>query len=122
MLPTARTAKLTIQELADETLVLDHETGKAHCLNPAAALVWRRCDGQTCPAQLGQQLDMPEAVVELALEQLHRRKLLEGPAPLLARRDVLRKLAAAAVLLPAIMSITAPTAMAAVSNPCVGKK
>jgi hypothetical protein len=130
MLPAARTDKLTVQELADETLDFDHETGKAHCLNRTAGLVWKHCDGRTSPAELARRLGVPEAAVELALEQLQRRRLLqvsfekpreEGGR---SRRDALRKLVRAAVLLPAIMTITAPVALAQASpaaNQCAGQ-
>jgi hypothetical protein len=120
MYPAARTQKLTIQELTDETLVFDHETGKAHCLNRTAALVWNHCDGQTSPAELSRRLGVAEAAVELALEQLQRRGLLDSSVLPMSpgRRDALRKLVAAAALLPAIMTITAPAAMAQTSPQC----
>lgn len=121
MLPLARTENLTVQELGAETLVFDHETGKAHNLNPAAAMVWKHCDGQSSPAQLARRLDLPPAAVSLALEQLHRRKLMQGAPEQLSvdairsRRAALRKLAVAAAVIPAIMTITAPAAMAQAS-------
>jgi hypothetical protein len=124
MFPAARTHQLTIKELPDETLVFDHENGKAHCLNRTASLVWKLCDGQTSLADLAERSGVPEVAVGLALEQLQRRRLLQGPVEGLAeekrrsRRDVLKKLAAAAVALPVIMTISAPVAHAAVSGGC----
>ena len=47
MLPHARVNELIVRELPEETLVYDQKHDKAHCLNRAAALVWRHCDGQT---------------------------------------------------------------------------
>ena len=117
MRPSARTEKLTVQELPDETLVFDHETGKAHCLNRIAGEVWKHCDGNTDAAELAARLSVPADSVALALEQLDRRKLLVSEAPLPARRDALRKLVAAAVMLPAIMTIAAPSALAQASAP-----
>lgn len=79
--PIARTEKLTIRQLPDETLVYDHQTGKGHCLNPIAALVWKQCDGTATVAELAGRIGQPAAVVESALEQLSRRDLLVQPAP-----------------------------------------
>lgn len=119
-----------VQELPEETLVYDLERDRAHCLNRAAALVWRHCDGRTTPRDLARLLQsevgLPndEAVVHLALERLARVHLLEGPVPRppalghYTRRDVLRRLGAAAglaILLPAVQSIVAPEAAQAAS-------
>ena len=46
-LPRARIDGLVIKELPNETLVYDLERDEAHCLNQAAALVWKHCDGKT---------------------------------------------------------------------------
>jgi Coenzyme PQQ synthesis protein D (PqqD) len=125
MHPRARQDRLTIRELPDETLVFDHQRNKAHCLNRTVALVWRHCDGQRDVAELTRKLhemhhvSADEALVGLALEQLGSRQLLEQPVePLagparLSRRDVLKKLALAAVAMPLVMTITAPNARAA---------
>jgi hypothetical protein len=120
MLPTARKDKLTIQQLPDETLVFDHEHSKAHCLNPIASRVWKACDGRTSLAKLARRLELPEAAVGLALEQLDRRHLLQSSVRNLSaekrrsRRDLLRKIALAA--LPVIMTITVPRAAQAASQ------
>jgi len=120
--PHARKEKLTIRDLPDETLVYDLERHKAHCLNATAALVWKHCDGKTPLEKLArilkdaQNLPAPEAAVSLALEQLNRRHLLqETMEPIfgtqrLSRREALKKVAATAVALPLIMTITAPLA------------
>jgi hypothetical protein len=130
MLPRARRDRLTVRELAEETLVYDAERDKAHCLNRASALVWRHCDGKTTVAGLAcilhQSLGVPqaEAAAHLALEQLSRRGLLQQPLPplsaaeRLSRRDALRKLVVAAVALPLALTITAPQARAAASLTC----
>jgi hypothetical protein len=125
-LPQARQDKLTVRQLPDETLVYDHLTKKAHCLNQTAGLVWKHCDGNTTVAELSvmlhRELDVPasEALVYLTLEKLARRKLLETvPDVRRGRRDMLRKLAVAA--LPFIMTVAAPRANAAASKPaCPG--
>ena len=129
MTPRARTDGLLIQDLPEETLVYDLARHRAHCLNRTAALVWRHCDGKTGVADLtrvvARETGLPadEAVVWLALGRLARARLLEGPmAPPQgarpSRREVLRKLGAAAglaVLLPAVHSIVAPDAAQAAS-------
>jgi hypothetical protein len=126
LLPKARQDKLTVRELPDETLIYDHAAAKAHCLNQTAGLVWKHCDGQMTVAELAvmlqRELSAPagEALVHLALEQLSRRRLLE-PLPAetadvrQSRRRVLRKLGVALAALPAIMTLTAPTAAQAAS-------
>ncbi len=125
MQPKARQEKLTVRDLPDETLVFDHARNKAHCLNRIVALVWQHCDGKTSVADLArmlnEKLSIPaeESVVGLALEQLGSRHLLEQTVEPLAgfarltRRDVLKKLALAAVAMPLVMTITAPNARAA---------
>jgi hypothetical protein len=130
-LPLRREADLIVRDLAGETLVYDRERHKAHCLNHAAALVWRHCDGHTSVAQLAalvlQECNGPadEGVVWLALHQLQKARLLQGPmqspadAPGFSRRDLVRKLGVAAAV-PIVMSILAPTAMAAASDTCTG--
>ncbi len=128
MNPQARKDKLTVRELPDETLVYDLERHKAHCLNATCALVWKHCDGRTSLAGLARlvqenlHIAQGEAVVQLALEQLSRRHLLEEQVePLteearLSRRAVLRRLALTAVALPLAMTIAAPKAHAQISK------
>jgi hypothetical protein len=109
--------------LPDELLVYDLERHKAHCLNQTAALVWRHCDGQTSVAEmvciLAEEMKtaVPDAVVWLALHQLGKAHLLsdrvDGPGgdARLSRRETMRRLGwAAAVALPVVTSIVAPTA------------
>ena len=125
--PLARTADLTVENLPDETLVFDHRTNKAHCLNRTTVIVWKGCDGRTDLAGLGRLIERElginggAVVVQLALEQLASRHLLEetvehgSPAQRRSRREVLKKLAAV-VTLPAILTVAAPRANAAGSN------
>jgi hypothetical protein len=130
--PHARKEKLTIRDLPDETLVYDLERHKAHCLNATAALVWKHCDGKTPLEKLAQILQetqnvpAPEAAVSLALEQLNRRYLLQGSIdPVsgpqrLSRREALKKVAATAIALPLVMTISAPLARVNASAELVG--
>jgi hypothetical protein len=126
-LPQARTEGLVIRELDDETLVYDTERDEAHCLNQTAALVWESCDGRTTAAQAAQSLQskldasVDQDLVWLAVKQLQRFHLVEASAkaPAVSRRDLVLKYAPAALVLPVIMSITAPTpAGAATPPPC----
>lgn len=125
--PEARTDDVLVEDVDGETLVYDLESHDAHCLNPTAALVWRRCDGRTTVrdmvpllAQVG--LPEDESLVWMALNRLEKAGLIgsvEIPEPKSAfsRKEVLRVLgtAAIAVLLPVVTSVVAPTAAAAAS-------
>jgi hypothetical protein len=127
MVPKARTHDLIVEHLPGEVLAYDLHTNKAHCLNPVAAFVWERCDGRTSFAELSAQLRDylkvadADAALDLALEQLSSRRLLEEPVTALsesarmARRDALRKLVIALVALPVIMTVTAKKAQAQAS-------
>ncbi len=128
-LPVARRANLIVKELPDETLIYDLDSDEAHCLNQTAALVWENCDGRTTIAQLVELLCketgalVTDEVVWLALGQLEEFHLLESapprPEPLahLSRRQLVRTIGATLVL-PAIISIVAPTAQAQTSPGC----
>lgn len=130
VLPLARTDQLVVQELPDEVLVYDLKRHAAHCLNKASAEVWRRCDGRTTVAEmtrrLGREFDAPvdEDVVWLALGQLRKYHLLaEGSASApqlkVSRRDLVRKYLPAALAIPLILSVPAPTPAQALSK-CPG--
>src|ERR1700719_830964 len=103
MLARRREDGLIVREVDGETLVYDRRRHKAHCLNRAAALVWRQCDGTTSVAELAKllhehlQIPVDEAVVWLALDRLARAHLLaervERAEPeRFSRRDLARKL------------------------------
>src|SRR5579862_8283281 len=85
--PTARAKDLLIEEVGGELLVYDTLKNRAHCLNQSAAAVWKHCDGQRTIAELARHL-FPglapvsgEQVVNLAIERLRKRNLIEGVAP-----------------------------------------
>ena|ERR1700730_7301408 len=127
-LPRSRTHGLVIRELDDETLVYDTERDEAYCLNQTAALVWQQCDGKTTAAQavrsLQNKLDLSVDIdfVWLAIKQLRRYHLVAGTmkSPSVLRRDLVLKYAPAALALPVIISITAPTPAQAATcgQPC----
>ena len=97
-------------------------------LNPLAARVYALSDGgrsvSDIVTELGRDpaLAVDEGVVRLALGQLGAAGLLQGAIPpAVDRRDAIKKVAvvAAAVALPVVVSIAAPTpAMAASGGTC----
>ena len=125
--PKARCKGIITKEVDGELLIYDRERDKAHCLNLTAALIWKNSDGLHTIHELacvvGRELDITidEAVIQLALKQLDRDHLLETSNAAtqlptdLSRRAVVRRLGVAAVLLPLITTISAPTALANVS-------
>lgn len=134
--PQMRKQGLVIDDLPDEVLVYDLERDQAHCLNRTAALVWRCCDGSTSAPEIARrlkvELDAPfkEELVWLALDQLEKLHLLEHSISIpsqftrLSRRQMIRNLGlAAAIAVPVVTSIVAPTAVQAATctlsgNPC----
>lgn len=122
-MPRARKTGLIVKEVDGEILIYDQERNKAHCLNPTAAKIWKYCDGQTtlaaAGASLSRELDAPvdETLVQYAVDQFAADHLLETevgmPAfmiPGLNRRQMVRTLGlAAAVAVPLVTSIIAPT-------------
>lgn len=122
--PQARQDGIVVRELPDEVLVYDLERHKAHCLNSTAAAVWRYCDGETSPHEMGFRLardfstPVDEDVVWLALHDLGQLGLLENPIVRptgLSRAQLLRRVGVvtAAIALPAAFSLAVPTAGAA---------
>ncbi len=122
-LPRAHQDGVLATNVGDEVVVYDSRDHSGHCLNPPAAMVWSHLDGQTSMdemvARLQKDLDAAanEDVVWLALKELDRAHLLEGPLEIpaardLSRRSMLRRMGVAAgagaVLLPVISSIVAP--------------
>jgi hypothetical protein len=121
MKPEMRRSGLLLRELVDELVVYDSAQHRAHCLNRTAALVFRNADGTRTLDALAHLVDPtggPEAetAMRLALEQLASAGLLEGELPVapalsgMTRREVARRVGiAAAILLPAVATIVAPT-------------
>ena len=122
--PLARTDALIVKEFADETLVYDLTTDKAHCLNLTAARVWKGCNGERTVAELCELIEaetgtsVKQEMVWLALDQLENFRLLSD-APVrsfqltgMSRRNLVKRIGIAALALPVIISITAPPAQA----------
>jgi hypothetical protein len=127
VIPLARKKGLIVKEVADEVLVYDLDRNKAHCLNPAAALIWEHCDGKKGIDEIATRvasatgMSADREVVLLALTQLGKAGLLEGEtlrvdrASGLSRRDLIKRIGVAAVAVPLVTSILAPTASATTS-------
>lgn len=122
-LPLARQSSLVVKEVDDETLIYDKEADVAHCLNSTAAQVWKNCNGETTVGEIAQRLGsapgtaVDENVVWLALEQLQKFKLLQEPLDKpamflsgVSRRQAIRALGLAAIVLPMVTTIVVPTA------------
>jgi Coenzyme PQQ synthesis protein D (PqqD) len=131
--PRARLDCLT-REFGDEVLVYDRERNVGHCLNATAAATWKLCDGKKSTSELAKiltrQLSAPvdESVVQLAVEELSRARLLvepEKPIRRTSRRDAIRAIGiAGTIALPLVTSLVAPTPARAASclangKPCV---
>lgn len=125
-LAKARKRQLIVKEVAGELIVYDRESDRVHCLNSTAAFVWTHCDGRTSVATMAQLLEneikvpVEQEIVLYALAQLHKAKLLDeypviAPNPGLSRRAVVRLGVTAALTVPLISSIVAPTAAQAAS-------
>jgi hypothetical protein len=135
MKPQTRRSGLLIRELPDELLVYELEQHRAHCLNRTAAAVFRLADGTRTLSELAAAADADVEVVRVALERLADASLLESPVPTasaasseeISRREMARRVGlAAAVLLPAVVSIVAPTPAEAAATcertSCAGKQ
>jgi len=130
MYPRARQHGLIVDRVGDEIIVFDEERKEAHSLNRMASIVWQHSDGAHSLSQIAEVLtrelhvDASEAIVLYALDTLASVHLLEtdGAAELelpTTRRDVVKRVAAmgvAAVGLPAVLTMAAPTSAMAASG------
>jgi hypothetical protein len=116
-----------IEKLNNELCLYDWQRKQVHNLNPTAARVWELCDGQTTPQEMAAQLHgdltpaQAEELVWLTLKRLEQAHLLEHQVvkpsgrKVLTRREMLAGLGVAAVMLPVISTIVAPSPVAAQS-------
>ncbi len=129
MKPAARRTGLVVRDLPGELVVYDLDRHQAHCLNRTAACVFRGADGTRSLDDLGILLGdgfdraEREASVRMALDQLASAQLLDpgrpplAPAGRLSRRSALRRAGlGAALLLPAVASVVAPTPVEAAAT------
>jgi hypothetical protein len=131
MKPVARKSGLVVRDLADEVVVYDTDRHEAHCLNRTAAVVFRHADGKRDISDLAALLSADgapgaEGFVGMALGQLGEAGLLESApssptVPGLARRDAMRRVGlGAAILLPLVTSVLAPSPAEAAATCVVG--
>lgn len=125
----ARNDELVVQDLSDEMLVYDLRNHKAHCLNKTAAFIWNHCDGQTTVDDIAKMMErewktpVSEDAVWFALNKLSKAELLQERITLpeakagMSRRSAIRRLGVGALMVPAVMTIVSPTAMAGASVP-----
>jgi len=119
--PKARHNDLLVEKVGDETILYDGQRQLAHSLNRSASIVWENSDGEHSVPELAQLvgaemgIEPNDSVVEYALDKLSSANLLEDNH--VSRRDVVRRMTlagAAALALPVVLSVVAPTeAMAA---------
>jgi len=132
--PQARTGLVT-QRMDSEWVVYDQSTAQANLLNSTAAVIFSLCDGKTgvseIAARASRELSTPidEAVVWYTLAQLSKKNLLHERALLpanfknMTRRDFLRAgLVGAAVVVPVIVTVTAPPVAYAASCVASGQQ
>ena len=133
-LPLARANKIVTKEIDGELLIYDSARDKAHCLNSSAAKIWKLCDGRTTVSEMAVSLSreskvpIDPTVIHSGLQQLSVRALLAEASYVpvgavdTSRRSLARSLGIGVILLPLITSISAPSALAAVScaGPCSG--
>lgn len=85
MQPKARRLNIIAREIEGAFVLYDEQAQRVHELNLAAASVWRHCDGDTSvsglTAAMAAETGLPgdEEIVQLALAQLSKAGLLEGP-------------------------------------------
>ncbi len=119
MLAKSRTNDLRMEELGAELLVYDRLNHKTHCLGPASAAVWRRCDGQTTAEELTRHLKglrpyADEETVWLILHRLGKLGLLETPVfpPAGAIRSSRREMAQKVLGFGGVAALLATTMLA----------
>jgi hypothetical protein len=117
-----------VQHIGNETLLYDELRHKAFCLNQISSLVWTLADGTRTPAQIADaasselQHSVSEEIVRFALRELQRDGLLQPetvPVAIsaLSRREMVKKLGVgAALLMPVITAVFAPTPAFAAST------
>ncbi len=129
-LPRFRDNEIVIQELGDEILVYDLKTNKAHSLNPTAAFIWKNCNGNTSVEDLAAMVEAKlklkcnQDLVNLALADLSKINLIRpkiAKSSSISRRNLLTHYGAAAIAIPVIASLVAPTAAQVASCLAMGQ-
>jgi hypothetical protein len=109
---------LLIERIGDELIVIDQDSGRAHCLSGLAAAIWEGCDGTHDVTQLAELSGATAVPTEAALAELDELGLLQDIAqqlPGLTRRTVAHraiKVGAGAL----VLSVALPTVASAASK------
>jgi hypothetical protein len=123
--PLARSERLLIENIDDETVIYDEESKTAHALKPLAAAVFLYADGSNSLSEIAELASyrlgttVTETQVSDAVTELDDCALLDAPelADGVSRRDALKRFGAVGVAAGAgtmlISSIAAPMASAA---------
>jgi hypothetical protein len=130
--PLARNEDVLIERLDTDVVVYDQRRDVAYRLNQTAALVWEYADGERTVADLAALLEAEigdvadEDLVLVSLDQLYDHGLIDSgydgcdakEADVTRRRFIRRAgvVGTAALALPVIQSIVAPTPAAAASG------
>jgi hypothetical protein len=111
-------AGLVVETVGDEVIVIDQDSGRAHCVSGLAAAIWERCDGAHDVTRLATYSGADAERVEAALVELDELGLLECVADQssgLTRRTVAqRAITAGAGML--VLSVALPTVASAAST------
>jgi hypothetical protein len=133
--PRSRRERVVAQPFGDDLLLYDLDSNRAHCLNAPAAFVWNACDGtqneRDLSVALSERFGLPQdsRVLLSTLQALDDAGLMLTACTKVtvaarhkpraqSRRQALRALCAGALLVPSVLSITAPTAAQLLS--CAG--
>ena len=119
--PAVRREGLVVDAGHDEVLIYDRRNDTAHCLDGAAALVWRAADGRRSLSEIARDCDLSEAAVAEVLLRLDGIELLvDDTREGVSRRALLRKIAkvsgAAVLAAPVISTVVIPAATAMASS------
>jgi hypothetical protein len=114
-----------VRSLGEELLVYDLRNQHLTSLNPFAAKVWRASDGKADAMAVAGKLSaegvevFDDRAIDLALDMLNKADLLESPVSVASKnsassrrhfmRRVLASGTAAAVAIPAVVTIVVPT-------------
>lgn len=114
--PKARRDGLLVRKVGDEVVVYDRDSDTSHLLNEAMRAVWDLCDGSRTVDDIAARVEGGEEAVRLALGDLETVGLLLQPAASaptgMSRRRLLKTLAAGAVAIPVVVTLSAQPAAA----------
>lgn len=114
-LPLGKSVDLVQQELGTELLIYDLKAQKAFYLNETAALIWQKCDGMASFDEVIKLTNLNKDLILLTLDDFQKQGLLSEKIVTgitknrVSRRKILMSVGTAAMVLPVIASVVAPT-------------